>query len=92
MIAQIIQLLRSGPHMAITAAAAWALYAATQENRPVVLAAYSSGALQPLLDLIQGGGSHACLSLPPDFAAAQCVHTAMLMKEEIWCRLRWKEP
>ena len=57
MIAQIIQLLRSGPHMAITAAAAWALYAATQENRPVALAAYSSGALQPLLDLIQGGGS-----------------------------------
>ncbi len=43
--------------MAITAAAAWALYAATQGNCPVALAAYSSGALQPLLDLIQGGGS-----------------------------------
>ena len=47
--------------MAITAAAAWALYAATQGNRPVALAAYSSGALQPLLDLIQGGGSQVCL-------------------------------
>ena len=54
---QIVQLLSSGPHMAITAAAAWALYAATQENRPVALAAYANGALQPLLDLIQGGGS-----------------------------------
>ena len=57
---QIVQLLSSGPHMAITAAAAWALYAATQGNHPVALAAYSSGALQPLLDLIQGGGSQAC--------------------------------
>ena len=54
---QIVELLSSGPHMAITAAAAWALYAATQGNCPVALAAYSSGALQPLLDLIQGGGS-----------------------------------
>ena len=54
---QIVKLLSSGPHMGITAAAAWALYAATQGNRPVALAAYSSGALQPLLDLIQGGGS-----------------------------------
>ena len=47
--------------MAITAAAAWALFAATQENRPVALAAFSAGALQPLLDLIQGGGSQASL-------------------------------
>lgn len=56
-----MQLLSSGPHMAITAAAAWALFAATQENRPVALAAFSAGALQPLLDLIQGGGSQASL-------------------------------
>ena len=54
---QIVGLLSSGPHMAITAAAAWALYAATQGNRPAALAAFRSGALQPLLELIQGGGS-----------------------------------
>ncbi len=62
---QIVQLLSSGPHMAITAAAAWALYAATQGNEAVALAAYSSGALQPLLDLIQGGGSQVCLQYVP---------------------------
>ena len=55
-------LLSSGPHMAITAAAAWALYAATQSNRPAALAAFHSGALQPLLELIQGGGSQVLLS------------------------------
>ena len=54
---QIVGLLSSGPHMAITAAAAWALYAATQGNRPAALAAFHSGALQPLLELVQGGGS-----------------------------------
>lgn len=43
--------------MAITAAAAWALYAATQNNRPAALAAFQAGALQPLLDLVRGGGS-----------------------------------
>ncbi len=43
--------------MAITAAAAWALYAATQDNRPAALAAFNAGALQPLLDLVRGGGS-----------------------------------
>ena len=75
---QIVELLSSGPHMGITAAAAWALYAATQGNRPVALAAYSSGALQPLLDLIQGGGSQVL------FLTSFSTHAGEALRVDAW--------
>jgi hypothetical protein len=43
--------------MHITAAAAWALYSATQSNARLRCAAFSAGALEPLLLLIEGGGA-----------------------------------
>lgn len=43
--------------MPITAAAAWALYSATQCNARTRSAAFQAGALEPLLLLIEGGGA-----------------------------------
>ncbi len=54
---QVIGLLGSGPHMPITAAAAWALFAATQSNTETRDAAFAAGALEPLLLLVEGSGA-----------------------------------
>ncbi len=68
---QVIALLGSGPHMPITAAAAWALFSATQSNAATRDAAFAAGALEPLLLLVEGSGAQVCLAPPALFRLSQ---------------------
>ena len=49
--------------MPITAAAAWALFSATQSNAAARDAAFAAGALDPLLLLVEGSGAQVCPAL-----------------------------
>lgn len=75
--------------MPITAAAAWALFSATQSNAAARDEAFAAGALDPLLLLVEGGGAQVLQNPPcPDISPTLLTVRVTALNQEQWLHHR----